>query len=80
VVSGLTCCKRVSSALNQLLSQRLNLLFGQERIQQPPLPALVRRGHAKSKPGQAGVAQSAVPSLADSLPPAPEEPASGKLS
>ena len=42
---------------------------------QLPLPALVRRGHAKANPGQAAVPQSAVPSLADSLPPAPADPA-----
>lgn len=43
----------------------------------PPLPALVRRGHAKANPGQAAVPQSAVPSLADSLPPAPADPRRG---
>ncbi|HGF1003213.1 TPA: hypothetical protein ACF8OM_003997 [Escherichia coli] len=42
---------------------------------QLPLPAPVRRGHAKANPGQAAVPQSAVPSLADSLPPAPADPA-----
>ncbi|MFI0642722.1 hypothetical protein ACH33B_07810 [Escherichia coli] len=42
---------------------------------QLPLPALVLRGHAQATPGQAAVPQSAVPSLADSLPPAPADPA-----
>ena len=44
---------------------------------QPPLPAQVRCGHAKATPGQAAVPQSAVPSLADSLPPAPAAPRRG---
>ena len=39
------------------------------------MPAPVRRGHATATPGQAAVPQSAVPSLADSLPPAPADPA-----
>ena len=42
---------------------------------QLPLPAPVRHGHAKASSGQAAVPQSAVPSLADSLPPAPADPA-----
>ncbi|MGI5662052.1 hypothetical protein [Escherichia coli] len=45
----------------------------------PASPASAARpgpcGHAKANPGQAAVPQSAVPSLADSLPPAPADPA-----
>ncbi|EMD0442310.1 hypothetical protein VPS41_004648 [Escherichia coli] len=42
----------------------------------PASPASAARpGHAKATPGQAAVPQSAVPSLADSLPPAPADPA-----
>lgn len=44
---------------------------------QLPLPAPVRCGHAKANPGQAAVPQSAVPSLAGSLPPAPADPRRG---
>ena len=86
---GPACCKRLSAWRPPLVRALcppgvvwLRRLVPRKKAarhsfppRKPPLPAPVRCGHAKATPGQAAVPQSAVPSLANSLPPAPADPA-----
>ncbi|HGW6499610.1 hypothetical protein [Escherichia coli] len=85
---GSACCKRLSACglrLKGLYARpassgcggscrakgRASLVPASQATAARPGPC----GHAKATPGQAAVPQSAVPSLADSLPPAPADPA-----
>ncbi|WP_032286003.1 hypothetical protein, partial [Escherichia coli] len=63
--------RRLAAAARAAQKGRASLVPASQATAARPGPC----GHAKANPGQAVVPQSAVPSLADSLPPAPAAPA-----
>lgn len=63
--------RRLAAAARAAQKGRASLVPASQATAARPGPC----GHAKANPGQAAVPQSAVPSLADSLPPAPADPA-----
>ncbi len=63
--------RRLAAAARAAQKGRASLVPASQATAARPGPC----GHAKANPGQAVVPQSAVPSLADSLPPAPADPA-----
>ncbi|WP_407241394.1 hypothetical protein [Escherichia coli] len=65
--------RRLAAAARAAQKGRASLVPASQATAARPGPC----GHAKANPGQAVVPQSAVPSLADSLPPTPQTPRRG---